>query len=233
MSNLNLDLNYFEHPKITRLVGLLGPGAELFPIRLWCYCGLYHTENGRFSCYSVPEIESVAKWIGESGAMVSAMVHVGLLDKRGEEYEIHDWKETNGHLIAFKIRGKKAAAKRWGRSNATSIAKRSAKQYPNQPNQPIQPNQTIPTELQIIPGLMDAWQDWEAYRREARKPLTASSRKAQWAKLAHLPDPVGCIRQSIERQWQGLFEVKDYGTNQRAGSGQGGRERHTYTPADI
>lgn len=90
----------------------------------------------------------------------------------------------------------------------------------------------IPLILADLPGFLSAWQDWAQYRREAKKPLTKSSQKAQLSKLAELPDPVGSIRQSIERQWQGLFEVKDNGTNRRAGAGQSGK-RETFTEATI
>ena len=114
MPNLNLDLDFFEHPKVRRLVGLLGRGAEVLPIRLWCYCGKYHVESGELTGYSIKEIESIVGWWGKDGEMMKAMITTGFIEGEAGAFRIHDWVETNGHLVAFKKRGKKAAFARWG-----------------------------------------------------------------------------------------------------------------------
>lgn len=157
MPYLNLDLNYFDNPKTLRLIGLLGKGSEVLPIKLWCYCGKHHTESGRLVGYSTEEIESVLGWWGESGKMVEAMVKVQFLEIKDDEYFLHDWLEHEGHLAAFKKRAKQAARKRWGklRSNTISNAKNNIKQYPNQtipnqPNQPNLPNHTIPNQTRPV-----------------------------------------------------------------------------------
>jgi len=136
---LNLDLDFFEHPKTRRLVGLLGKGVEVLPIKLWCYCGKYHVESGKLTDHSAQEIESILGWWGKSGELVQAMVKVGFLIFDGE-YCVKDWEEHSGHLKFFKERAKTAAKKRWGISNASSNACDEAKQSP------IPTNQTIPTE---------------------------------------------------------------------------------------
>lgn len=146
MSYLNLDLNYFSHPKTMRLTGLLGKEAEVLPIKLWCYCGKHHCQDGKLSGYSPQEVEAVVKWWGKSGDMVTAMLktaHIRELSEGG--YEVVDWLEHNGHLAMFKERARKAAQERWGiseTSNATSNAKDVPKQSPNQPTIPTKPNQT-------------------------------------------------------------------------------------------
>ena len=65
MAYLNLDPDYFNHPKTIRLIGLLGVGAAEYPIRLWCYCAKYHPVDGLLRGYSDVEIESAASWRGE------------------------------------------------------------------------------------------------------------------------------------------------------------------------
>lgn len=149
MPFLNLDLDYFDHPKTKRLVGLLGRGAAELPIRLWCYCGKYHAESGSLTNYSPQEIESIAGWWGKIGDMILAMERVELLEKDGDGWKVKDWKEINGHLAAFKIRARKAARKRWGMlkqspSNSQVIHKQSPSRtlLSNQPtltNQPTNP----------------------------------------------------------------------------------------------
>jgi hypothetical protein len=79
MTSLNLDLDFFDHPKTRRLVGLLGRGSEVLPIKLWCWCAKYHAESGWLTGYSAQEIESILGWWGEPGKMVEAMVKVGFL----------------------------------------------------------------------------------------------------------------------------------------------------------
>lgn len=145
MPYLNLDLDFFEHPKIRRLIGLLGKGSEIYPIRIWCHCGKYHVADGRMRGYSPKEVEAIAGYEGTDGAMLQAMLTVGLLE--GDEksgFRVHDWKETNGHLIAFKKRAKQAASIRWG--HATSIAKRPVKQSPNQPYHTVPTQPTVPDQ---------------------------------------------------------------------------------------
>lgn len=139
MPSLNLDLDFFDHPKTRRLVGLLGRGAEVLPIKLWSYCGKFHAEDGRLAGYSPQEIESIVGWWGKAGDAVAALVRVEFLDELpdGSGYQVHDWLEYQGHIEAFRQRSKKAAAARWSKArdapcskHATSIAPSITKQSP-------------------------------------------------------------------------------------------------------
>ncbi len=128
MAYANLDLDYFEHRKTKRLIGLLGRGAEILPIRLWVYCGKFHCEDGRFVGYSDQEIESILGWWGKPGEMLQAMLSAGFMHRENETIVVHDWLEHQGHIARFKQRGKDMAQRRWGKkvlldatSNATSI----------------------------------------------------------------------------------------------------------------
>ncbi|MBI5192775.1 MAG: hypothetical protein HZA08_04955 [Nitrospirae bacterium] len=121
MPYLNLDLDYFNHPKTRRLIGLLGRGSEAFPLRLWCYCGKYHPGDGRLSDYSVQEIESILEFNGENGKLVEALIKVGFLHKDSNSYYVHDWNEHSGHIAALKEKAIKAAKTRWNNINNQSI----------------------------------------------------------------------------------------------------------------
>lgn len=121
MASLNLDLDYFNHPKTVRLVGLLGRGAEVLPVRLWCYCGKFHCDDGRLTNYSPQEIESLAGWWGKEGVMLEAMLRVGFMLKEESGYAMHDWKEHQGHIKVFKVRAVNAAKKRWAKLDASSM----------------------------------------------------------------------------------------------------------------
>lgn len=113
MPFLNLDLDYFDHPKTRRLIGLLGRGAEVLPIKLWCYSGKYHAENGKLSDYSPKEIESTLGWWGKEGEAVEALVKLGFLESQENGYKVHDWKDHQGHIDALKKRNRKVALNRW------------------------------------------------------------------------------------------------------------------------
>lgn len=141
---LNVRCDYFDHPKTKRLVGLLGRGAEVLPIRLWAYCGMFHTKDGKLTGYAEQEIEALVSWWGEKGRMMEALERVGYVVRAGDGWQMADWQEHQGHIEALKIRGRRMAEARWGRMrgsdddcNADSIAEAMPKQCSIQPtNQP-------------------------------------------------------------------------------------------------
>ena len=117
MAFLNLALDYEDHPKTRRLVGLLGRGSEILPIRLWTYCGKYHCKDGRLSGYSPQEIESIVRWHGGPGKALEALVGAGFLEKVKDGFRVHDWKAHQGHIHSLKVRNQKVARNRWKNIN--------------------------------------------------------------------------------------------------------------------
>jgi hypothetical protein len=118
MPSINLEIGYWNHPKTKRLRMKLGkPHADALPPRLWDYAGLYHAENGRLVGYTDMELEAIMLWDGEPGAAIKAMLEptTRFLRKIGNGYEVHEWKQHNGHLVAYKKRAEKAADARWSR----------------------------------------------------------------------------------------------------------------------
>jgi hypothetical protein len=231
MPSLNLDLNYFEHPKTKRLVGLLGRGAEVLPIKLWSYCGRLHAESGRLTAYSPQEIESIAGWWGRAGEMIDGLLKTGFLETAGDGYKIHAWKEHQGHIVNFHKRAKTAAKARWEQSKgdatsiATSNAQSKAKQCPNYTKR-TKPKETrasgpppsIPFELQSE-RFAQSWAKWRQYRKEIRKPLTPTMEQAQLAKMREMGEAraVAAMEHTIAMGWTGLREPepdrKGLGTN--------------------
>lgn len=128
MPSINLDLDYFTHPKTKRLVRLLGRGAEVIPIKIWCFCGRHHPETGILTETSGQEIEAMVGWWGRPGEAVAAMLEIGLLElvpspgvppiqgqakDDDKSFKVHDWLEWSGHLKRYKELGKKGAKARW------------------------------------------------------------------------------------------------------------------------
>lgn len=113
MAYLNLDLNYFDHPKTLQLVALLGSGSDVLPLRLWAYVGKFHAKNGALGRRSVAEVESLVRWWGEPGLAVRGLMRVKFLGKGRDGFFVQDWKQHQGHIQALKDRNRKAAVNRW------------------------------------------------------------------------------------------------------------------------
>lgn len=111
--NLNVDVGYFTNLKTMRLTGLLGKGSEVIPLRLWAHCAVHHPESGKLTGYSAQEVETCIGWWGDPGVAVQALLKVRFLDKTDDGYQVHDWLDYQGHLSAYKERGRNAALKRW------------------------------------------------------------------------------------------------------------------------
>ncbi len=141
MPYLNLDLDYFSHPKTRRLIGLLGGGSEVYPLRLWAYAGKFYASDGCLSDYSVQEFESALEWNGEKGELFEAMKKVGFVHQDSRGIYIHDWEDHAGHLKVFKERAQQAARERWGKY-AKSGNKQCYKHTTS--NAPTIPNHTLP-----------------------------------------------------------------------------------------
>lgn len=143
MPEINLDLSYFEWPETVRLVGLLGRGAEVLPIKLKTYCGKVSAESGRLSGYSAREVESAIGWWGAPEVAAAALAKVGFLKVVDGGYEVMEregvsWADGQGHIVSYAIKGRLGAKARWDKarreaeaiaaSNAPSIATSNAKQ---------------------------------------------------------------------------------------------------------
>lgn len=179
MPYINLDLDYLNHPRTMRLIGMLGRGAEILPIRLWLYCGKYLSDSGSFAGFSAQEIETIACWWGKSGEMIAALEKcvdekgVSFLTRTDNGWEIPNWLNINGHLGVFRERAKIAAKVRWDKyrvecsSNASSNAQAITKQCSI-------PYQAIPKKEKNIkkekvrdgPFVKPTREEVEAYGRE-------------------------------------------------------------------
>lgn len=113
MAKMNVDLDYFDHPKTLSLVQLLGLDAELIPLRLWAYVGKYHAEQGRIAVTAATEVERIVRWRGQRGKALEALITTGFLEPVDGGFLVHDWDDWNGHIFAFRERAVRNAKKRW------------------------------------------------------------------------------------------------------------------------
>ena len=72
----------------------------------------------------------------------------------------------------------------------------------------------IPTNLNT-PEFLQAWKEWQSYRRQARKTLTEFTIRKQLGFLSSIgvTDAVISINESIKNGYTGLFPVKQAARN--------------------
>ncbi len=159
MPSLNLDINYFTHPKTMRLVARLGAGAAEIPPRLWAYAAKYHVEDGELQGYEPAELLHLAGITAEDPVgLMATLVLLKWLDKTENGWTVHDWQEHAGHLVAFSERAKKANAVRWDKYRSLKDSKddtqglpaRGSRNPPTYP--PALPNQPYPPRVQALLG---------------------------------------------------------------------------------
>ena len=66
--------------------------------------------------------------------------------------------------------------------------------------------------LDLLPSdsaqdFINAWLEWVDYRKEIKKKIVVSTAKKQISFLSRQKEPIACINQSIEKGWEGLFEI--------------------------
>lgn len=91
---IQLDEDYFGHPKVLQLKTLIGPEADVYMPRLWCYAVKY-VKEGTFRHPS--QIESAAMWYGEPGALIKALVECGFIEPDG--LTLHGWMDRTGGAL--------------------------------------------------------------------------------------------------------------------------------------
>lgn len=116
MQYLNIDVDFFNHPKTVRFcVELGGHRAEVLPVRLWAHVAKYHSEDAFLKDYSPATIAKVLGWKEDAEKLVQALLNCGFIEQKKGGFKVHDFNEHNGHLALYKERGRIAAAARWSK----------------------------------------------------------------------------------------------------------------------
>jgi hypothetical protein len=134
-----LKVGFVDHPKVERLVRLLGDGVLRNLLRVFEYAAL-NRPDGNLASLTSEDIEMVARWSRRRpGKFVEALLKVGFLDENGSgSFRLHDWCEHQPFLASFaerSERAKKAARMRWDSEvdDANSMRDASAEHAPEMP----------------------------------------------------------------------------------------------------
>lgn len=94
---VQLDADYWDHPKTQGLIAILGPKGETIPLKMWSWAARFK-RTGTFD--SSIQLAVACRWKGKPEALQDALKAVGFLDADG--LTIHDWIErTGGDLIIY------------------------------------------------------------------------------------------------------------------------------------
>lgn len=116
---VQLDTDYFNHPKTIHLISLIGPEADVYPPRLWTWAMKY-AKSGVLKTPGM--VETACRWKDDDGRLHKALVASGFLDEDG--VTIHGWMERTGHGLQ-RYEEKKARGREKYRNSANFCGKNS------------------------------------------------------------------------------------------------------------
>jgi hypothetical protein len=110
MSWLYLDDQFADHPKVVKAGG---DAAWLF-VCILLYAKRYDT-GGVIPAEQIPRLTDRK----QPKRLIQRLIDAKLLEKVGENYEVHDWKDWNKSQQTRSEAGRKAANSRWSKRNGT------------------------------------------------------------------------------------------------------------------
>ena len=175
--DIRLSLEFFDHPKIGKLEKRLGLEGVLCLLKLWAWAAK-NRPSGKLEGLDIEDVEFVARWKGDEGEFVAALLAMRLLDEVSGGFAIHDWEDHQAYASKSDERSskaRKAAEARWskarvahrdGASNAhtmladatsmqahaVSNAPETRNQEPETRNINTHPLPPSPGEVCVVPG---------------------------------------------------------------------------------
>lgn len=104
---IRVDCHTPDHPKVRRLERMVGDAALAYLVRLWAKAATY-SPDGDLSGLEVEEIEDWARWAGDAGALVDALVACGFIDD-GDTVQLHGWEERQAERSRVRAAGAERA----------------------------------------------------------------------------------------------------------------------------
>jgi hypothetical protein len=210
-----MKLEALDHPKTLDLAARLGielPTAIGHLELLWAFTGK-KAPQGNIGKWPDGAIARACYWMGRPEVFLLALQESGFIDPDSlHRFTIHDWPEHAPRWVKSKLKtlelsfvgdtspdtSTDTAPDTGGDSKGSEGKGREAK--PRERH----------AQARAPDGLdADAWQRWETYRKQIRKPLKpASIPAAQRALAAFGSDQAAVVEQSVAQGWQGLFALK-------------------------
>lgn len=119
-TDIRLSTDFFANVKVKKLKKRLGADGVLALIALWAYCAKMYPD-GELGKQADGDVELMADWEGEDGALESALIELGFLDVHDDgTLALHDWAENNPYVADSRARGDTQRLNRLGGQNPTA-----------------------------------------------------------------------------------------------------------------
>lgn len=121
-TDIRLSTEFWDHPKTVKLerrLGLQGPKSLQI---LWMWAAKYHAD-GRLEGEDIEAIEIAAKWPGNESTFVNSLVELRWLDKDGDIFCLHDWREHNAWAAEADSRSDKSRLSRMAKTHPALFKK--------------------------------------------------------------------------------------------------------------
>ena len=165
VSDFRVKVGLLDHPKWRRLCRSCGLEGGVGLLRLWSFCACSRFD-GVLDGLGDDDIEELADWRGEHGALISALLKpgrpggYGFLERRDDGVlVVHDWCSHNGFIASFPERSAVArmnAQARWTAKNPSRLRAKATKQHSGTasvkslPNLPIAPSESNVPDLRAV-----------------------------------------------------------------------------------
>lgn len=93
---IELDTDYFDHPRVIMLRRLIGEGADVYPLRMWTWAA----RHAREGVLAPDLVEAACRWAGDMGVLLNALEQVGLLTRQEDgRFFIKGWDKWSGKFF--------------------------------------------------------------------------------------------------------------------------------------
>lgn len=114
--DIRLSVDFWDHPKTIKLEKRLGFDGPRCLQRLWMWAA-NNRPNGVFYDMDSEDIEIAAKWEGDPGLFIHALLELKWAESDGEVISLHSWQERNPWAASSPERGDKARLSRMAQTH--------------------------------------------------------------------------------------------------------------------
>lgn len=209
---IKMRADLFTHPKVFRIAEILGKD-ELYTVgALFCFWAWAdkHCVDGLVDGATSRLIDRATRVDGLSDALMA----VGWLEIDNAGAHIPRFGEHNGDTAKERSLKNQRQA-RWragktlesvdGEASTSSSTKASTREEKRREEK--EPNGSLPPTPEGLD--LQAWDRWQEYRRQIKKPIKPASAPLAMKSLAgYGANQAAVVEQSIANGWQGLFDLK-------------------------
>ena len=200
---IKMRADLFTHPKVVRIASALKADTLRTVgglMSVWCLFDA-HSEDGRLEGYTPEVLDAHLRWEGFAGAMID----VGWLTLDEAHGLVLPRFDTHNGQSA-KRRAQDADRKREVRKASAPEADKTRTREEKR-REEKEPNGSLPPAPEGLD--LQAWDRWQEYRRQIKKPIKPASAALAMKSLAgYGANQAAVVEQSIANGWQGLFELK-------------------------